>query len=91
MKGLTMPFSLQGMDVFVNSNLGISMYPQNGLTYNELTRNAELALVQAKKNAVNTYQFFTKELFQKVTDASILGSELRWAIQKSSLCFTTNL
>lgn len=85
MKGLTMPFSLQGMDVFVNSNLGISMYPQNGLTYNELTRNAELALVQAKKNAVNTYQFFTKELFQKVTDASILGSELRWAIQKKQL------
>ncbi len=85
MEGLTMPFTLKDVDIFVNSNLGISMYPQNGSTYYELTRNAYIAMIQAKDDFINTYQFFTEELYQKMTAKSVLNTELKSAIPNNEL------
>lgn len=79
------PLVFQDIDIFVNSSIGISLYPQDGTTSQELIRNADIAMDQSKVHDMNTYHFFTEALHREATEKSLLGSELRWAIQKEQL------
>lgn len=84
-KELEKPLVFQDFDIFVNASIGISLYPQDGDIGKELIRNADIAMYQSKVKNMHTHHFFTEELHQEVTEKSILGNELRWAIQKEQL------
>lgn len=83
--GLGQPLRIQNLDIFVNSSIGISIYPKDGLTCNQLIRNADIAMYQAKENHVNTFHFFTEALHQEMVEKAVLGNELRWVIERKQL------
>ena len=83
--GLGQPLLIPDFDIFINSSIGISIYPKDGLTCNELIRNADIAMYQAKENHVNTFHFFTEALHQEMLEKAILSTELRWVIEKDEL------
>ncbi len=76
------PFNFNGVDVYTSVSLGISVYPGDGLTKEELMKNADTAVYYVKKEGKNHYQFydhaFDQDLHQKLT----LETELRQAIDK---------
>ncbi len=45
----------------VSGSVGIALYPQDGLSYEELYKNADVALYQSKKLGKNCYSFYSKE------------------------------
>lgn len=84
-ESLGKPLIFNDIDIFVNTSIGISLYPEDGVTSKELIRHANIAMYQSKQNEWNSYHFFTKALYQEAAEKSLLSSELRWAIEKNQL------
>ncbi|HEX2914034.1 MAG TPA: EAL domain-containing protein [Chloroflexia bacterium] len=52
------PFVVRNHELFVTASIGISMYPQDGTTGEELVRKADIAMFLAKKNGRNHFEFY---------------------------------
>jgi diguanylate cyclase (GGDEF)-like protein len=59
---IAQPFMIQNQEIFLTASIGISVYPNDGEEPNVLIQNADQALLQAKSNGNNTYQFYQKEI-----------------------------
>ncbi|MDY7549003.1 EAL domain-containing protein [Glaciimonas sp. CA11.2] len=54
-----MPFLFDGNDMTVSASVGISIFPENGMTSPELLRSADAAMYRIKKNGRNALSFFS--------------------------------
>ncbi len=78
---LETPFSLPGQsEIYVGASIGISLFPQDGETADDLIRHADAAMSQAKDQGRNTLRFYTPELTETVNDRVTLESRLRRAL-----------
>ncbi|WP_286264030.1 EAL domain-containing protein [Thalassotalea atypica] len=59
---LEQPVSLNSHDVSIGASIGISMYPEDSASSDELLRNADVAMYHAKQQGRNNYQFFTERM-----------------------------
>jgi diguanylate cyclase (GGDEF)-like protein len=59
---LAEPFSIGTHRLEIGASLGIAIYPEHGTTEATLTKNADLAMYQAKQNGRNNAQFFSEAL-----------------------------
>lgn len=59
---INQPISLTGLTLNMNASLGIATYPDDGDNVDDLLRNADLAMYQAKQLGRGRYQFFTADL-----------------------------
>ena len=48
----------------ISASVGISIYPDNGNTYSDLIRKADMALYHVKQNGKNSFAFYTPEMEQ---------------------------
>ncbi|MDO9106706.1 MAG: EAL domain-containing protein [Methylovulum sp.] len=71
--------------LYITPSIGISLYPDNGDSYEILSKNADTALYQAKKNGRNQYQFFTPTMQQQTQKRMEIESGLRHAIARNEL------
>ncbi len=53
-----MPFDLDGEIAHVSMSIGIAIFPGDGLSVNELVKNADIAMYNAKSSGKNAYRFF---------------------------------
>ncbi|WP_067862520.1 bifunctional diguanylate cyclase/phosphodiesterase [Neptuniibacter marinus] len=65
----------------VTPSIGISVYPNDGLSFDELLRNADAAVHFAKAQGRNNYQFFTAEMNHQASQRLHIETELRKAIK----------
>lgn len=61
------PIELDAISIPINIDVGISIYPNDGEDAQTLLKNAEMAVLESKKNRTteNTFTFFSKELNEK--------------------------
>jgi diguanylate cyclase (GGDEF)-like protein/PAS domain S-box-containing protein len=52
---LDKPFTIEGQQILISVSIGISLYPENGQTGEELIKNADKAMYRAKKDSTNHY------------------------------------
>lgn len=76
------PIQANNTTYYINANIGIAIYPQNGDTSEKLLDNADLALYQAKHEGQYNYQFFTKEMNEEAKEFMKLESALKKAIEE---------
>jgi len=82
------PFSVSGSDLFVSASIGVAFYPQDGESASVLTKNADIAMYQAKARGRNGYCFFTSDLSERISYLRQLETNLRQAvIDKEFLVF----
>ena len=62
LKALNTPFILSGHESYISASIGVSLYPADGKTVEQLLRKADNAMYKAKDKGKNTYQFFTHEM-----------------------------
>lgn len=79
------PIIFKNIDIFVNSSLGISMYPTDGETTEDLIRNADIAMYESKNDRVNTFYFFTEELHEEMAEKTKLRRDLHHALKNKEL------
>jgi diguanylate cyclase (GGDEF)-like protein len=77
------PFTLLGNDYRVTASVGIGIYPQDGLDEQTLTRNADVAMYQAKIEGKNKFQFFSAALNASSLERLTLESGLRHALARN--------
>nr|WP_313403782.1 EAL domain-containing protein [Pseudomonas sp.] len=71
------PISLAGRRIVMTSSVGISLFPQDGSSAEELLKHADLALYQSKGSGRNVVHFFNPHLKQKASYELQLEEDLR--------------
>ncbi|MBV1820851.1 ABC transporter substrate binding protein [Clostridium cochlearium] len=77
------PFNIEGRQIFTTASIGISMFPKDGLTKNELLKSADTAMYKAKEKGKNRYWFYDIGMTKDIMRKSELIDGLRSAILKS--------
>ena len=78
-------FLLESHEVHMSASVGISVYPDDGQTMEDLIRNADAAMYHSKKGGHNRFEFFTPELSAPVAERLVLANQLRRAIEDQHL------
>jgi diguanylate cyclase (GGDEF)-like protein/PAS domain S-box-containing protein len=79
------PIVIEEKEFFITVSLGISKYPSDGTTIDEIIKNAHTAMYRAKDIGRNNYQFYTLAMNEKAMETLILETELRRAVEKEEL------
>ncbi len=78
-------FMLESHEVQISASVGISVFPDDGQTMEDLIRNADAAMYHSKKSGRNRFEFFTPELNAPVAERLVLANQLRRAIENNQL------
>ncbi len=84
-EALRVPFHVEGHDLFVSVSLGISIYPEDGLTGEILMANADAAMYRAKDTGRDNFQWFALEMTTLAKERIGLESQLRHALELEQL------
>ncbi|WP_296255791.1 MULTISPECIES: putative bifunctional diguanylate cyclase/phosphodiesterase [unclassified Pseudomonas] len=76
------PIALAGRSMVMTTSIGVSIYPDDGQTCDELLKSADLALYQSKDNGRNTLHFFNEALKNKASLELHLEEQLRDALSQ---------
>ncbi|MGE7093270.1 EAL domain-containing protein [Lysinibacillus sp. NPDC048646] len=76
------PMDINGQKIFISTSIGISMYPVDGESTEQIIRCADKAMTYSKKNGRNGYSFYFDELQTDSQRVLLLDSELRRAIDE---------
>jgi len=82
---MSLPFPGTTQDVFVSASIGLSLFPDDAKSANELTKHADAAMYSAKKLGRNNYQFFTHAMNEQVHERMVLEAGLRLALQRDEM------
>jgi diguanylate cyclase (GGDEF)-like protein/PAS domain S-box-containing protein len=85
LEALREPFQVSGQSLFLTASVGISIFPHDALTAEQLLRNADAALSQAKHQGRESYAMYTAELTAHAQLRVELAAELRQAVEESEL------
>lgn len=80
MQKMKEPIDLAGRRMVMTTSIGISIFPDDGRTCEELLKNADLALYQSKDSGRNSLNFFNSGLKTRATLELQLEEELRVAL-----------
>lgn len=76
----TEPFNVGGSELFISASIGVAFYPEDGDNAGTLTKNADIAMYQAKAKGKNTYCLFTSDLSERLAYLRQLEINLRQAV-----------
>ncbi len=80
---LAEPFEFDGYLFNISASIGISLYPEDGSTAEELLKNADTAMYCAKNLGKNNVQFFQEEMRQGILRKITIEKSLRKALNTS--------
>ncbi|WP_286233754.1 two-component system response regulator [Thalassotalea sediminis] len=79
------PFTIKESEINVTVSIGISIYPQDAYSVEELIRHADTAMYKAKKHGKNCYWYFSEELSDELQDRVAIERELRDVLNRQAL------
>ena len=79
------PFTIDGHDFGISCSIGISIFPKDGSDADTLLKNADTAMYRAKEQGRNTFQFYTRELHDRVVERMTMERHLRRALEREEL------
>ncbi len=83
LKKLISPVILNNQNIYVTCSIGISMYPRDGESYEDIIRGADLAMYNSKSIGRNTYSFYEEDMIKSKSKRATFERELHKAIEKS--------
>jgi len=79
------PYDLAGHEIVITTSAGIALYPENGTDGAELSRLADVAMMEAKQTGRNRYRFFAEEQGLSSTRRLEVENALRGAVERGEL------
>ncbi|MCT4606546.1 MAG: EAL domain-containing protein [Marinisporobacter sp.] len=77
------PFLLKKDEIYVTASMGISIYPDDGETTENLMKNAEVAMYRVKEKGKNNYQLYRKEMNDKAYEQLAMENDLYKALENN--------
>jgi diguanylate cyclase (GGDEF)-like protein len=78
-------FVVEGTPLRVTVSIGIATYPQDGESVEDLLKNADTAMYEAKQNGRNTYRFFHAGMSEAAERTLLIHQRLAEALEKGHL------
>jgi len=76
-------YQVEGNDIYITASAGITIFPDDGKTVDDLLKNADTAMYHAKNNGRNVFQFFSREMNVKMMNRLDLQNNLRHALERN--------
>ena len=84
-RALSAPIGLEGRETFTSCSIGVTLYPDDGLSGEELLRKADTAMYRAKQNGRGRYVFFEEQMNIEAFERVALERDLRRALERDEL------
>lgn len=85
LNALRQPFSVNQQELFIGASVGISLFPGDAHSVEQVLRNADSALFKAKSSGRATYAFYSQELTSLARQRVELGAQLHQALEQHQL------
>ena len=85
LRSLEPPFRLDGHELYIGASIGISLFPEDADSVEQILRNADSALFKAKSSGREGYAFYVQELTDYARQRVELASSLRHALDNQEL------
>lgn len=87
LKTINVPYALSGKMIQVSGSIGITIYPSDATTSENLMKNADNAMYESKSRGRNIASFFTQEMQDKADKEYWIEQELNKALSLKQLEF----
>ncbi len=77
------PVKVDSHEFFITASIGICVFPNDGVSLEDLQKNADMAMYKAKRSGGGVYQYFTKEMNLEAHAHIQLEAALRKAINNN--------
>lgn len=75
-------FVIDGHEICVTVSVGITLYPDDGLTAVDLLKHADIAMYAAKQKGKNNYQYYSSSMNIAALERLTLEGDLRRAVER---------
>ncbi len=79
---LHQPVNIEGATITISFSIGISLFPNDGISFDDLLNKADTAMYAAKKGGRNTFRFFSPDMNLASFERIIIENGLRVALEK---------
>lgn len=86
LKCLAEPVRIQGHEIACTSSIGISVFPNDGDSIDQLLKHADTAMYRAKAAGKNRAQFYISAMSDTAVNYLLLENDLRRALEQRELC-----
>lgn len=77
------PFQIDGKEHFTTCSIGIAMFPADGVTSDDVIKNADAAMHRAKDHGKDRYHFYSSSITTKSLDRLMMENSLRRALERN--------
>ncbi|HTP07455.1 MAG TPA: EAL domain-containing protein [Anaerolineae bacterium] len=85
LRKLAEPFQLRDEIAYISASIGITMYPDDATSIDELLKNADQAMYAAKQQGRNRHHYFTPSMQRAAQTRLRLANDLRAALTENQL------
>lgn len=85
LKTIAEPILVEDHSFYIGSSIGISLYPDNGSTAQDLLKYADAAMYKAKQEGRNNFQYYSAEMTEQAFERVSIASALRLALKNQEL------
>lgn len=82
---LESPFQVEGQDVLLRATIGITLFPEDGDSAEQLLQKAEQTMTLAKTRSRSRYQFYIASVDSEIRRRRVLEKDLREALALNQL------
>ena len=72
-------------EIYLTISMGVAVIPKDGQKFDNLLKNADIAMYEVKQNGKNKYEFFDSEMENKLIEEYELQKELRTSLEKKEM------
>ena len=83
--GIERPLTINTLTFSITASIGISLYPEDGMSFERLLSNADIAMYEAKRNLKNQYRVFHPSFRENMIDRLAIESALVAAIDENEI------
>mgnify|MGYP001616887546 FL=1 len=81
----TESFQIRDQQIFITASIGITLYPADASTVEDLLKNADTVMYRAKDSGRNNFQFYSADMHAQAVKRLTLENQLRGAIERAEL------
>lgn len=85
LESLSRPFLLEGHEISITASVGIAIFPTDGDSLDQLLKNSDIAMYQAKEHGRNNAQFYSRTMNSQAEERLNLENDLRKALERHEL------
>ncbi|MBV1789275.1 EAL domain-containing protein [Marinobacterium sp. D7] len=82
---LNTPFLLSGQYFSISCSIGITLYPDDGVSSSEILKHADIAMYSAKQHGRNQFAFFQPQMTEEIRERLEIQQGIREAIEHDYL------